>query len=438
MSESPAQSLLLGRRLPTAVGAYQVEGLSFESSGYTDYAAHHATLGNAVLFRHERWPLQSPSGLEGLRRARRLQAELHHPRVVPVVDFFTVDGEWFSVFASIARALSLEDVIVSIRQGGRPPFSLSDFAAVSAGVTDGLAAIHKAGFVHRTLGTHNILLLDGEDVRLGDIGCATPIGVADDAAVAFRAMRPISAAPEQFETSGAFSPATDCWALGIALFELRYGRHPFWEETPSSLARLQAAILSGSPDFPQIGDDAAEAMLQPWLRRLLEPVPERRYADAMEAHRDLQAIVSEVEGQPPVARAFVAMPFTADFEPLWRALRAACASCRVAATRVDQSHHRDNVWDEVCDTIRSCDFTIAVASHGRRGHPNANVMLEVGYARGLQKPVLLLTDNADGLPFDLRTHRALVYSDRAVGGGELHRQFVEFIGGVASRSAPGG
>ena len=36
---------------------------------------------------------------EGLRRSRRLQAELQHPRIVPVIDFFEHEGEWFSVFA---------------------------------------------------------------------------------------------------------------------------------------------------------------------------------------------------------------------------------------------------------------------------------------------------------------------------------------------------
>jgi len=49
-------------------------------------------------------------------------------------------------------------------------------------------------------------------------------------------------------------------------------------------------------------DDSAETMLQPWLRRLLARLPEHRYVDGLEAHRDLQAIANELEGRPPVAR----------------------------------------------------------------------------------------------------------------------------------------
>jgi hypothetical protein len=104
---------LLGGILPTPVRSYGVEWLLSDggSGSYDDYLAHHQALGHNVLFRHERWlsPEVTRSrdttvvrtighALEGLRRARRLQAELQHPRILPVMDFFEEDGEWFSVF----------------------------------------------------------------------------------------------------------------------------------------------------------------------------------------------------------------------------------------------------------------------------------------------------------------------------------------------------
>ena len=42
--------------------------------------------------------------LEGLRRSRRLQAEIQHPQILPVVDFFEQHGEWFSVFPRVPDA----------------------------------------------------------------------------------------------------------------------------------------------------------------------------------------------------------------------------------------------------------------------------------------------------------------------------------------------
>jgi hypothetical protein len=64
---------------------------------------------------------------------------------------------------------------------------------------------------------------------------------------------------------------------------------------------------------------------------------------------------------------------------------------------------------------------IAVVSPAADSVANPNVMLEIGYLRALERPVLLLTGNPDELPFDLRTHRALTY----VAGSERDPAFQE-------------
>ena len=401
---------------------------------YADYRARHVALGHQVVLRQERWPSQQgapPGALEGLRRSRRLQAELRHPHILPVVDFFECNGEWFSVFASAPEAASLADVIASINSGERPPLSLSEFVTLSSAVTDGLAAVHRAGFVHRTLGSQSVLLDTSTYVLLSDLGCATPLGADDGAARAFRSfMRPASAAPEQFDANDAFSTATDIWALGVTLFELRYGHHPFWRDAPVTWAGIVAAVLTREIDFP-VEDTTEDHLLRSWLRRLLDKNPEGRYRDALEAQRDLLAIAAEMEGRPARAHAFIAMPFSPSFEPLWRALKAACTAGRIAVTRVDESHRNENIWDEVCAAIQSADLTIAVASPETGGIPNPNVMLEIGYARALRKPVLLLTDSADTLPFDLRTQRAMLYESAKV-DGTFHRTLVSFLEGLVA------
>lgn len=396
------------------------------------------------MLRHERWSSEAANrdALEGLRRSRRLQAEILHPHILPVIDFFEQHGAWFSVFPRVTDAQSLDEIIASVENDRRPPCTISEFVAFSAGVTDGLAAIHRAGFVHRTLGIDNVIVDGRGHVLLSDVGCATPIAADDAAAGAFRSfMRPASAAPEQFSTIGAFTTAIDAWALGVALFELRYGRHPFWTDPPPTPEAVAAAILTSDVRFPTDSDDVGERLLQPWLRRLLERAPDKRYADALEAQRDLHAIAAEIQGRPPVARAFVAMPFADGFDGLWRAIRSACVACRVAATRVDQSHVHENIWDEICGAITSADFMIAVAAPNATRVPNPNVMLEIGYARALGKPVLLLTDDADTLPFDLRTQRALIFKPDSVSGGEFYRELVTFLAGMVARSgrddAPG-
>jgi hypothetical protein len=131
----------------------------------------------------------------------------------------------------------------------------------------------------------------------------------------------------------------------------------------------------------------------------------------------------------PTSHPIVTNDLCAVFDDVWRAIWSACVACRVAATGVDQSHRHENIWDEVCAAIAYSDFTIAVAAPEASGVPNPNVMLEIGYARALKKPVLLLTSAPDTRPFDLRTERALLYEPRAVGGERFTKTWSRLLMG---------
>lgn len=41
---------------------------------------------------------------------------------------------------------------------------------------------------------------------------------------------------------------------------------------------------------------------------------------------------------------------------------------------------------------------------------NPNVMYEVGLVHGMNTPIIMITQDVEGLPFDLRSYRALDYS----------------------------
>ncbi|MCA8949180.1 MAG: protein kinase [Planctomycetes bacterium] len=433
---------VLGCELPAAIGSYRVERSLFAGGFYADYAAVHATLGHALTFRCERWPSrpewrERPEALDALRRARRLQAELRHPRIVPVVDFFASGGRWFTVFDHEPEAPTLATPLAAIRNGELPPPDIEHFVRWSAALTDGLAALHRAGYVHRTLGPETVLLGAEGDLRLADLGCATPIDGDDPASRAFRDFgRLYSASPEQYDEESSFTPAVDCWALGVMLFELRYGRHPYIDGRALP-ALLAAALREGAIRFPEASADRQDDGLRDWLARLLAKDPGVRYADALAAQRDLEAVARDLEGRPPLARAFVAMPFATGFDDLWRAVHAACSACRVALVRADRSHRHDDVWQEIRAAIEAADLVLAVASPSAAGAFNPNVMIEVGYARALDKPLLLLTEDAEKLPFDLRLQRALTYVAADVGSGHFHAELMTRVQGMLAHRLAG-
>ena len=103
---------------------------------------------------------------------------------------------------------------------------------------------------------------------------------------------------------------------------------------------------------------------------------------------------------------FVLMPFSDDFKDIYEiAIKEACRNGGAYCERVDdQDFHETSIFQRIINQISQADFIIADMS-GK----NANVFYEVGYAHALDKPTVLLTNNASDIPFDLKHFPHLVY-----------------------------
>lgn len=437
--ETPSAKDPPAARSAVRIGNYQRGERLDAGTLYDDFAARHASLGHGVLLRHEKWASRgSPEQVAALRHARRFQAELRHPNILPLIDFFALDDEVYSVFPAHPDLRPLTAVLSDAPLWAR----IGVYLRLCGGLTSALSAIHRRGYIHRTISMRSILVDPEGEPFFSDLGCAMDLrgetGAAIGVASAAREfMTPARAAPEQLADGQILSPGTDIWALGTILYEVRYRRHPF-AGRGSGLPELLANIQSMDLVFPPLSAESEaqaeeERLFRPWFARLLDKSPERRYADALEVQRDLETITTQLSRRPPAASAFVAMPFLPAMEPVWRAVQAACAAHNVEPVRVDQALTRESIWDEICEELRRVDFMIAVVSPQFEHAPNPNVMLEVGYMRALAKPVVLVTDDASTLPFDLRTHRAVIYAPGAGGGAALFERLREVVGGLLRR-----
>jgi hypothetical protein len=107
---------------------------------------------------------------------------------------------------------------------------------------------------------------------------------------------------------------------------------------------------------------------------------------------------------------FVLMPFSEEFNNTYQlgiadAFKEAGAYCE----RVDEQLFTGSILDRIYNQISKCDFIIADMS-GR----NPNVFYEVGYAHALGKSTILLTQNADDIPFDMKHFPHIVYSKNEI------------------------
>ena len=105
-------------------------------------------------------------------------------------------------------------------------------------------------------------------------------------------------------------------------------------------------------------------------------------------------------------KAFVLMPFAPAFDDIYeRFLRPTLAERGFEVKRADDIMNQQNILRDVIDWIVACDLIIADLTGA-----NPNVFYEVGIAHTMSKPVILITQDRDDVPFDLRQYRILEYS----------------------------
>jgi hypothetical protein len=126
-------------------------------------------------------------------------------------------------------------------------------------------------------------------------------------------------------------------------------------------------------------------------------------------------------------RAFIVMPFGPDWaDEIHSVVRESCESQGIIATRGDDLFRPTDILDDIWTGLVGADLVIADIT-GR----NPNVMYELGMAHTVAKPVLILSQSADDIPFDLTTRRVLVYGRDAEGGwSELRSRLTEGLAGL--------
>lgn len=131
-------------------------------------------------------------------------------------------------------------------------------------------------------------------------------------------------------------------------------------------------------------------------------------------HRETNRFVPRVFQLParPVVQDLVGamMPFGAQFVQVHATLTRAVEQANMRLSRVDDLWKNDTIIQDVVDLIATSRVVICDLS-GK----NANVLYETGIAHTLGKDVILITQNMDDVPFDLRHYRVITYHDNDEG-----------------------
>ena len=125
----------------------------------------------------------------------------------------------------------------------------------------------------------------------------------------------------------------------------------------------------------------------------------------------------QVDDEPPAAVSddrpfvFVLMPFASEFDAVYKdGIKPAASDAGADCERVDEQIFADSILRRIYAEIARADLIVADMTGC-----DPNVFYEVGFAHALNKRVILVTQDASDIPFDVAPLRHIVYEGSPLG-----------------------
>ena len=173
----------------------------------------------------------------------RSAARLAHPNAVTLHDIIPASPADDAVYLIMEYVAGATLAQLVAEQG---PLSEPRTAEVALQLLSVLDAAHALGIVHRDIKPANIMITPAGQVKLTDFGIAHMAGgtrLTGDGVLG----TPAYMAPEQLQGFD-LTPAVDCWALGVTLYDAVTGRNPFDRNT--TVATFHAILMGDLPPAP--------------------------------------------------------------------------------------------------------------------------------------------------------------------------------------------
>jgi TolB-like protein len=232
----------------------------------------------------------SAPGRDLLAEARAASA-LNHPNIVTIFEVSEREGGTYLAMEFVEG----ETLRARLRKG---PLPLAEASQIAVQVASALAVAHQHGIIHRDLKPENIMLrLDGY-VKLVDFGLAKKLPWAKEGEStltdsATRTGQVVGTfqymSPEQARGQ-LITPASDVFSLGIVIYEMLTGEHPF---ESGNVVDTLSAILTKEPMRVSVRCPAAPITLTSTVERALLKAPEARFPSAVEMTASLRGKVAE-------------------------------------------------------------------------------------------------------------------------------------------------
>lgn len=221
-----------------------------------------------------------------IRERARLEASLafRHPNLVEMIGCCEYAPNGGPVFI-LSHFVEGENIETYVRNFENSPSRVEKVCLAICSVLDALDYVHSRGVIHRDVKPSNIMVENGSNVRLMDLGIARMNGGNKFSQFGFIGT-PQYSAPEQIkreegDNATVINATTDIYELGITFYELLAGTNPM--DCPT-----EADTLAKQIDEPLPKSDRIPRRLMRVILKATEKEQAKRYQTAMEFKKAIQ------------------------------------------------------------------------------------------------------------------------------------------------------
>jgi serine/threonine protein kinase len=278
--------------VPDKIGRYEIIKQVGRGSMGTVYCAHDPFADRYVALKVAHTE-QTGDDERGARFRKLFFNEAHatsvlnHPNIVRVFDADTENDLFYLVMEYVEGAETLQQFCEPDNL-----LPLRDVVLTIYKIAKALEYAHRQGIIHRDIKPNNFLVTPDRDVKLADFSIAMVNQPDTDLTQIVGLIgSPMYMSPEQIREEN-LTGGTDIFSLGLVIYQLLTGVHPF---KAHNLSALSYKIVNDSPGLVTDYRSDVSHSLAYIVKHMLEKNPEDRYASGLDLAADLGVIFEDLD-----------------------------------------------------------------------------------------------------------------------------------------------
>ena len=223
---------------------------------------------------------QDPEAKQRFIKEAQAASTLQHANICTIHEINETDDGQLFISMEYLDGKTLKEKIK------KDTLTIEETVEIITQIARGLEKAHKKGIVHRDIKPANIIITDDGVAKIVDFGLAKLAGQTKLTKTGSTLGTVAYMSPEQTQGT-VVDHRTDIWALGVIMYEMCSGEHPFKGDYEQA---VMYSILNEEP--APISDSRSEIpnSIEQVVAKALEKDPDERYQNAVALLDDLKSI----------------------------------------------------------------------------------------------------------------------------------------------------